>query len=296
MRPGIHIRAGENVCIQAMTPMHCGAAVASRRTSRIASAVVTTGLGTIRTGIDVRVVERAGDLVRVVAHRAQRVIAVERLAAGDEPDLSVAQDLHPTPFTPRSSARRATTPLRDSFAGPVRRVSNDACARPGGALARGEAIECMHSCARTSRCDRRRPCGHRPGSPGSRGRSHERARPAALRWGAPAVPRRRPSVDREPVDRPLPVGSSWLDDHGREPGLVDGIRDPWGSRAMPAHGLYRAPCLPIASGSIWPEYTWSAGSVVDSSMTRPVIGSRRRAAGRGSPFGGVGPSRTRPWS
>ncbi len=51
MRPGIHIRLGEKVCIQAMTPMHPGAAVAASRTSRIASVVATTGLGTIRTGI-----------------------------------------------------------------------------------------------------------------------------------------------------------------------------------------------------------------------------------------------------
>jgi hypothetical protein len=51
MRPEIHILAGENVCIQAITPMQAGSAVASRRTARIVSAVVTTGLDTMRTGM-----------------------------------------------------------------------------------------------------------------------------------------------------------------------------------------------------------------------------------------------------
>ncbi len=50
-RPEIHIRAGEKVCIQAMTPMQSGAVVASRRTDRIASELVTIGLNTMRTGI-----------------------------------------------------------------------------------------------------------------------------------------------------------------------------------------------------------------------------------------------------
>ena len=49
-RPGIHILAGENVCIQATTPMQASAAVASRHTRRMASGVVTTGFQTTRTG------------------------------------------------------------------------------------------------------------------------------------------------------------------------------------------------------------------------------------------------------
>jgi hypothetical protein len=47
--PPIHIFAGENVCIQAMTPTHSSVAVASRQARRIASAVVSTGRQTIRT-------------------------------------------------------------------------------------------------------------------------------------------------------------------------------------------------------------------------------------------------------
>jgi len=51
-RPAIHIRAGEKVCIQATTPMQSGAASASRRRPSMASGVVTTCFGTIRTGMD----------------------------------------------------------------------------------------------------------------------------------------------------------------------------------------------------------------------------------------------------
>ena len=42
--PAIHIFAGENVCIQATTPTQASAAFASRQTSRIDSAFLTTGL------------------------------------------------------------------------------------------------------------------------------------------------------------------------------------------------------------------------------------------------------------
>ena len=49
--PAIHIRAGENVCIQTTSPTHASAVFASRQSARIASGVVTTGLWTTRTGI-----------------------------------------------------------------------------------------------------------------------------------------------------------------------------------------------------------------------------------------------------
>jgi hypothetical protein len=49
--PAIHILAGENVCIQAMTPTQLGEAVAARQSSWIDSEVVTTGFGTTRTEI-----------------------------------------------------------------------------------------------------------------------------------------------------------------------------------------------------------------------------------------------------
>jgi len=48
----IHIRLGEKVCIQAMTPMQAGLEVASRHTLSIDSGVVTTGRATTLTGID----------------------------------------------------------------------------------------------------------------------------------------------------------------------------------------------------------------------------------------------------
>ena len=50
--PAIHIFAGEKVCIQVITPMQVPDVVASWHAARMASAVVRTGLGTIRTGID----------------------------------------------------------------------------------------------------------------------------------------------------------------------------------------------------------------------------------------------------
>ena len=48
--PAIHILAGENVCIQAMTPMQRSSRSASRSIPVIASGVDTTGFGTMRTG------------------------------------------------------------------------------------------------------------------------------------------------------------------------------------------------------------------------------------------------------
>ena len=48
--PVIHIFAGENVCIQVITPMHASSAFASSAARRIAAASVSTGFHTIRTG------------------------------------------------------------------------------------------------------------------------------------------------------------------------------------------------------------------------------------------------------
>jgi hypothetical protein len=45
--PVIHILAGENVCIQAITPRQAGSALASSITVRIAALSVSTGLLTI---------------------------------------------------------------------------------------------------------------------------------------------------------------------------------------------------------------------------------------------------------
>ena len=48
--PVIHIFAGLNVCIHAITPTHASSAPASMRARRIASVSVSTGLATTRTG------------------------------------------------------------------------------------------------------------------------------------------------------------------------------------------------------------------------------------------------------
>ena len=49
--PPIHILAGENVCIQTMTPAHRGSAVASTIAWRMASEVLRTGFHTMGSGI-----------------------------------------------------------------------------------------------------------------------------------------------------------------------------------------------------------------------------------------------------
>ncbi len=68
--PAIHILAGENVCIQAMTPTQLGVAVAARQSSWIDSGVVTTGFETTRTGIAADSSSAAGDLSSVVLDHA----------------------------------------------------------------------------------------------------------------------------------------------------------------------------------------------------------------------------------
>src|SRR5215831_1494383 len=51
LKPPIHIRAGENVCIQVINPIQFLALLASRKRSLILSAEVSTGLKTTSTGI-----------------------------------------------------------------------------------------------------------------------------------------------------------------------------------------------------------------------------------------------------
>ena len=51
LSPRIHILAGENVCIQAITPMQSGLAFASPSTRAISSELVTTGTQRTSTGI-----------------------------------------------------------------------------------------------------------------------------------------------------------------------------------------------------------------------------------------------------
>jgi hypothetical protein len=63
------MRAGENVCIQAITPTQRSSAVASRHSRRIASALVKTGFGTTVTGI-------AADASRLAASSRARASTV----------------------------------------------------------------------------------------------------------------------------------------------------------------------------------------------------------------------------
>ena len=86
-RPWIHIFAGENVCIQAMTPTQASVAVASRHARRIASALVSTGFQTSVSGHVSGRVQRVDDPLRLLGNLAQRLLAVHLLAAGEEPEL-----------------------------------------------------------------------------------------------------------------------------------------------------------------------------------------------------------------
>ena len=51
LRPPIHIRAGEKVCIHAITPTHSSSALASASTRRMASASVSGSRSTIAIGM-----------------------------------------------------------------------------------------------------------------------------------------------------------------------------------------------------------------------------------------------------
>ena len=63
------------------------AAFASRQTSRIDSAFLTTGLCATRTGIAASASSAARDLARVLVHLPEHLVPVELLAPGQEPDL-----------------------------------------------------------------------------------------------------------------------------------------------------------------------------------------------------------------
>ena len=88
LSPRIHILAGENVCIQAMTPMHSGLAFASPSTRAISSESVTTGSQRTSTGISAAAVEPLGDLTRLIGDLVEDVLSVHGLAARDQPYLA----------------------------------------------------------------------------------------------------------------------------------------------------------------------------------------------------------------
>ncbi len=98
-RPAIHIRAGENVCIQAMTPTQASVALASRHVAAIASGEATTGLNTTRTGIAGASSSAAATHAALAATWRSAALAVQVLAAGDEPDFELAQGLHRVTFS-----------------------------------------------------------------------------------------------------------------------------------------------------------------------------------------------------
>ena len=91
-RPAIHILAGENVCIHAITPMTESSALASSAARRIASESVRTGFQTTFAGQRVARA-RAAISCDCVGDLAQRLLAVQALAAGEEPDLAVGVGL-----------------------------------------------------------------------------------------------------------------------------------------------------------------------------------------------------------
>ena len=107
VRPAIHILAGENVCIQAMTPTQSGALSASRRTAAMPSGVVTTGLATIETGIAADSSRHAAIARACSSTRSQDGLAVQVLAARHEPRLELSQ----TGVHVRGVSHHLTAPL-----------------------------------------------------------------------------------------------------------------------------------------------------------------------------------------
>ena len=96
-RPVIHIFAGLNVCIHAITPTQRSSAVASSSARRIASASVSTGFVTTRTGRCGDASSAAAIRGRVVGDLVEDLGAVEVLAPGEEPDLGLLLVGHASP-------------------------------------------------------------------------------------------------------------------------------------------------------------------------------------------------------
>ena len=89
--PAIHIFAGLKVCIQVMMPTTFGAALASRISCRIASRDVSTGFHTTRQATSSDRSSIVDDLLRLRRDLGQHLVAVQRLAAGEEPDLVLGE-------------------------------------------------------------------------------------------------------------------------------------------------------------------------------------------------------------
>ena len=86
-RPAIHIFAGLNVCIHAMTPITSSSAFASSAARRMASESVSTGFQTTFTGTSADSSSRRATCLRLLGDLRERLLAVQVLAAGEEPDL-----------------------------------------------------------------------------------------------------------------------------------------------------------------------------------------------------------------
>ena len=91
VKPAIHIFAGENVCIQAISPTHASAALASRHRRANCFRRGDHGLEDDAHRQGVASVEGLGDLPRVVRHLTERLLAVEVLATRHEPDFELLQ-------------------------------------------------------------------------------------------------------------------------------------------------------------------------------------------------------------
>ena len=109
--PAIHIFAGENVCIQVITPTHAGDALASRHICGMASGPLSVGFHTTRTG-----------------SLASRCAAISRGVLGDlvqaSPDRTVPGCRSRTRLPPRRRARSAHVGALSSSACHDRRVSS----------------------------------------------------------------------------------------------------------------------------------------------------------------------------
>ena len=87
-RPWIHIFAGENVCIHAITPMQRSSRLASRHTCRMRRRVDQHRLPH-DVGREAPAATRcSADAPRLRLDLAQRAVAVHRLTAGQKPDLA----------------------------------------------------------------------------------------------------------------------------------------------------------------------------------------------------------------
>ena len=86
-RPEIHIFAGENVCIQVMTPRQAGSSFASPMARRIAAASLRTGFQTTCTGTSAASSRAAATRCGLLGDLLEGLLAVQVLAAGQEPDL-----------------------------------------------------------------------------------------------------------------------------------------------------------------------------------------------------------------